>query len=217
MAPGRALRGLDAHLRHHRRRRPPHRSADVPAQPGPGRGLPVRGAHHVGRRLPDGGGPGRDGGQGAQRRLPPPAFRRHRNRDDPARARGRLRGPGRSSRRRALHRTVRDHGAHAGLRRRSAGAGPPAGRARQGIGHRHDLHVRRRDRCGVVARARPAHPLDRDAQRAHQREPAPRRARWRGVARPSPGTASTRPGGPWSNSWPPQAHWWATPGPSPTR
>ena len=45
---------------------------------------------------------------------------------------------------------LRHHGAHAALRGRGAGAGPPPGRAGQGIGHRHDLHVRRRHRraCG---------------------------------------------------------------------
>ncbi len=80
------------------------------------------------------------------------------HRDHPARAAGRLRGPGGPSRRRALPAAVRHDGAHAAVRRRGAGGGPPAGRARQGLGHRHDLHLRRPDRRDLVARARPAHP-----------------------------------------------------------
>ena len=64
----------------------------LPAQPGPGRGLPARGADAVGRRLPHRGRPGRAGGPGDARRLPParlpPRRRRRRPRDrhDPARA-----------------------------------------------------------------------------------------------------------------------------------
>ena len=71
----------------------------------------------------------------------------------------RLRRPGGPPRRRALRRPLRHDGAHPALRRRGAGAGPPPGRARQGLRHRHDLHVRRRHRRGVVARAGPADPL----------------------------------------------------------
>ena len=54
---------------------PPHQPAHVPAQPGPRRGLHVGGAHVVGRRLPDGGGPGRNGGPRAEGRVSPPALR----------------------------------------------------------------------------------------------------------------------------------------------
>ena len=132
VAARRAVGRLAADLRHHRRPGPAHEPAHVPAQPGPRRGLLLRGAHHVGRRLPDRGRPGRDGGQGAAGRIPPPALRRHRDRDDPPRARGRLRRPRGPSRRRALRGAVRHDGAHAALRRRGAGARPPPGRARQG-------------------------------------------------------------------------------------
>ena len=44
---------------HHRRPLARHGPAGVPAQPGPRRGLPGRGAGPVGRHLPDRGGPGR--------------------------------------------------------------------------------------------------------------------------------------------------------------
>ena len=43
---------LVADLRHHRRAQPAGRPAGLPAQPGPGRGLPGRGARPLGRRLP---------------------------------------------------------------------------------------------------------------------------------------------------------------------
>ena len=125
--------------------------AHVPAQPGPWRGLHRGGAHAVGRRLPDGGGPGRDGGPRAAGRLPPAALRRHRDRDHPTRAGRRLRGAGRPPRRRALRDPLRHECAHAALRGRGAGARPPPRRAGQGHGHRDDLHLRRRDRRGVVA------------------------------------------------------------------
>ena len=183
MAAHRALGRLDAGLRHHRRPEPAGQPAHVPAQPGPGRGLLVGGAHPVGRRLPDRGGPGRDGGPRTAGRLPPAALRRHRDRDDPARAGRRLRGAGRPPRRRALRGPLRDHGAHAALRGRGAGPGPPPGRAGQGIGHRHDLHLRRRHRRGVVARAGSADPQHRDPHRPHHRVTPARRARRRGLAR----------------------------------
>ena len=183
VATGRAVGRLGAHLRHHRRQKPAHQPAHVPAQPGPGRGLHVRGADAVGRGLPDGGGPGRDGGPRAGRRLPPPALRRHRDRDDAARTGGRLRGPGRPPRRRALRGPLRLDGAHAALRGRGAGPGPPPGRAGQGIGHRHDLHLRRRDRRRVVARARSADAEHRDAVGPDHRDAAAGRSRQRALAR----------------------------------
>ena len=54
---------------------------------------------------------------------------------------------------------------HPAVRRAGAGGGPRAGRPRQGLGHRHGLHLRRHHRRDVVARARPAHPDPRRAQR----------------------------------------------------
>ena len=48
VAPPRAVGRLVADLRHHRRPRPAHQPAGLPAQPGPGRGLPGRGARRSG-------------------------------------------------------------------------------------------------------------------------------------------------------------------------
>ena len=111
------------------------------------------------------------------------------DRHDPARAARRLRRPRRPPRRRALPAAVRHDRAHAAVRRRGAGGGPPAGRARQGHGHRHDLHLRRHHRRHVVARARPAH-----AQRHRARRPLPRGGRRRG--------STATPGAPRTPSWP---------------
>ena len=183
VAAHRALGRLGPHLRHHRRAQPAHQPTHVPAQPGARRGLLLGGPHPVGRRLPDGRGPGRDGGPREGGRLPPAALRRHGDRDHPARAGRRLRGAGRPPRRRALRGAVRHDRAHPALRGGGAGAGPPPGRAGQGLGHRHDLHVRRRDRRGVVARARPADPQHRHEVRPHHRHAAARRPRRRGLAR----------------------------------
>ena len=106
---------------------PPHQPAHVPAQPGPRRGLHVRGADAVGRRLPDGGGPGRNGGPRAGRRVPPPALRRHRDRDrrDPSWWRPAWRWwpiPTTS----ATPPTLRLHRAHPALRRGGARRSPIA-------------------------------------------------------------------------------------------
>ncbi len=99
-----------------------HEPARVPAQPGP-RARPTRGgAHAVGRRLPDGGLPGRAGGPRAARRLPPapfPASARRRVDIETTRPElaGRLRRAGRPPRRRALPRPVRHDRAHPAVRR----------------------------------------------------------------------------------------------------
>ncbi len=189
VATGRVVGRLGAHLRHYRRQKPAHQPAHVSAQPGPGRGLHLRGTDPVGRGLPDGGGPGRDGGPRVGRRLPPPALRRHRDRDDAPRTGGRLCGPGRPPRRRALRGPLRLDSAHAALRGRGAGPGPPPGGAGQGIGHRHDLHLRRRDRRRVVARARPADTEHRDALGPHHRDASAGGARRRSHGGPSPAAA----------------------------
>ena len=89
----------------------------------------------------------------------PPARRRHdRDRDHPAGTAAGLRRPRRASRRRALQAALRHDRDDPAVRRRGARARPPPRPAGQGLGHRDDLHVRRRDRRGVVARARPARP-----------------------------------------------------------
>ena len=95
-----------------------------------------------------------------------------RHRDHPARAAAGLRGAGRPPRRRALPAAVRHDRAHAAVRRRGAGARPPAGRAGQGPGHRDGLHLRRPDRRRVVARARAADPR---GHRPRRPDPAPSR------------------------------------------
>ena len=114
----------------------------------------------MGRGLPDGGVPGRDGGPRARRRLPPAAVRRRR------RATARW-----TSRRRARNCWPRvwpswptptttatgpcsaTRCVTPAVRRARARAGPPAGRPREGLGDRHDLHLRRHHRRDVVARA----------------------------------------------------------------
>ncbi len=78
------------------------------------------------------------------------------------------------------------------------------GRARQGVGHRHDLHVRRRHRRHLVARARPAH-AQRSSPRngPHRRDAAARRARRRGLARHRRAHREAGAARPWSSCWPP--------------
>ncbi len=135
-------------LHDHRRARPPGVAARVPAQPGPGRGVPVGGPDAVGRRLPHGRLPGGARGPGAAGRLPRGALRRHRrrprhrDRDDATRADPRVRGAGGAPRRRALRTALRARGRDAPLRRAGPGVGPRPGRSRQGVGHRDDLHLR---------------------------------------------------------------------------
>ncbi len=70
-----------------------------------------------------------------------------------------LRRARRPSRRRALPGPVRHRGADAAVRCPGPGPRPRACRAGQGIGHRHDLHLRRPHRRDVVARPLPADPL----------------------------------------------------------
>jgi valyl-tRNA synthetase len=143
---------------------PAHQPAGVPAQPRPRRGLPVRGAHAVGRHLPDGRRPGRARGPRLPRRLPPGRLPRRRraprlHRDHPPRAHPGVRRAHRPPRRRALPAAVRHDRHHAALRRRGAGAGAPGRRAREGRRHRDVLHLRRPHRRHLVARAAAADPL----------------------------------------------------------
>ncbi len=158
----RPLRRLGADLHHHQRALAANGPARLPAQPGPRRGLRQRGADDVGRRLPDGGRPGRDGGPADGRRLsqavvPPGRGRRHRDRHDAPGAAGGLRGRRRPPRRRPLVGPRRHRGHHPALRRPRPGRHPCLGRPGEGDRRRHDLHLRRLDRRRVVARARPPH------------------------------------------------------------
>ena len=68
------------------------------------------------------------------------------------------------------------------------GRRPPAGRPRQGLGHRHDLHLRRHHRRHVVARARPADPHHRRTRRRLLTESPS--ATGLGVRRPGRGDAA---------------------------
>ena len=182
LAPPRSLGRLDPALHDDRGPLPPRVPAGVPPQPGPRRGLPIGGAHALGRRLPDRRRPGRARGPRVAGRVPPRAVRRHRDRHDAPGADPRVRRAGRASRRRALHIALRYRCAHAAVRCRGAGGGPPARRAREGHRHRHDLHVRRRHRRHVVARAAAARALDRRTRRPHPARAAAGRARRRRVA-----------------------------------
>ena len=103
---------------------------------------------------------------GAYHRVAFHGARGRAHRDVAAGADRQLRRPRRPSRRRALPAALRHDGAHAAVRRRGPDRRPPAGRPRQGHGHRHGVHVRRRHRRHVVARARPA-----DTQRDRPRRP----------------------------------------------
>ncbi len=151
---------LDPDLPHDRPRGDPGQPARLRPAGRARPGLPVRGAHAVGRRLPLGRRPGRAAGPRDPRRLPQDPLRRARrpgdlDRHHPPRAAAGLRRPRRPPRRRALPAAVREVGAHPAVRRRGADRRPRAGRARQGHRHRHDLHLRRHDRRHLVARARP--------------------------------------------------------------
>ncbi len=174
LPPPRDVGRLVAAVHDDRRGEPAGQPGGFPPQPRPRRGLQQRRADGVGRRLPDRRRPGRDRGPGASRRLPHRRLprstaRRRPDRDVAAGADRQLRRPRRPPRRRALPAAVRHDGAHAAVRRRGSDRRPPAGRTRQGHRHRHGVHVRRRHRRHVVARARPA-----DAQRHRSRRPLQR-------------------------------------------
>ncbi len=116
------------------------------------------------------------------------------HRDDPARAAAgvrRARGP---PGRRALPAAVRHDRPHAAVRRRGAGRGAPARGAGQGLGHRHDLHLRRPHRRHLVARAAAAHPGDRRGRRAAAAGPT-RGGRRHGVRADRRQDRALRPGG----------------------
>ena len=90
LAPRRPVGGLVERLPDDLGDLPRDRAADVPAQPGPRRGLRPGGADPLGRHLPHRRRAGRAGGPGAPRRLPPDRLLR------PGRARSTSRPPARS-------------------------------------------------------------------------------------------------------------------------
>ncbi len=147
--------------------------------------------------------------------VPPGRGRRHRDRHDAPGAAGGLRGRRRPPRRRPLVGPGRHRG-HPPLFGVEVPVLTHLGRPRQGDRRRHDLHLRRRHRRRVVARARPPHPLDRPARRA-----APRPSGRRGCRGGRPGGSAGRqepgPAGAGRNCWPPPASWSAIPARSSTR
>ena len=163
VAPRRAVGRLEPDLRHHRRPQPAARSQRMFL-----RNLARRRGLLRRRRPPCGTSTSRRRWRrprwrtaSSQGRLPPGrASRRHRDRDHPARADRRLRGAGRPPRRRALSRA----GSATTVRTPLFGVEVPVlahhlAEPDKGIGHRHDLHVRRRHRraCGgASSTCRPA-------------------------------------------------------------
>ena len=131
-----------------------------------------------------------------------PDGERRPHRDHPPGTARRVRGRRRASRRRALPAAFRHHRDHAALRGGGSRRRPPPRPAGQGIGHRHDLHLRRCDRRRVVARTGPAQPHDRRRGRQDPRGCA-RGDRHRGRdAPPTPNSparpCSARSSAPWS-------------------
>ena len=105
-----------------------------------------------------------------------------RRRHDAPRAASGLRGGGRAPRRRALPAALREAGGDARLPRAGAHLPERARGPREGHGHPDGLHVRRRDRRAVVARAGPR-PAPGDRPR---RAPGPRGVRGRALPEPRP-------------------------------
>ncbi len=178
VAQARAQRRLDPDLPHHLGRHDPHEPARVPRESRARRGLPGPRSDAVGHRLPLGDRPGRARGSRPAGRVPPrrlPQERRlgrHPHRDDPTGAARGVRRARRPPRRRPLQAALRLDGAHADLRRRGSRPRPSPRSARQGLWHRHDLHVRRCDRHHLVARAGPAEPHHPRQGRTHRRRGA---------------------------------------------
>ena len=169
VAHARPERRLDPDLHDDRRLRADHEPARVPAQRGPRRGVHAGRSHVVGRDVPDRGGAGRARGPRLPRRLPPGGLPPERRQHDPRRDHASGAHPGRrradrAPRGRAVPAPVRHHGDLADLRGRGAGDRQHPRRPGEGFGHRALLHVRRPDRCAVVARA-PAPQPHRDRPR----------------------------------------------------
>ena len=178
----------------------PHQPGRVPAQPGARRGLPAGRADAVGRRLPHRRRPGRADRQGHARRVPQDRLRprrrrrRHRDRHHPPGADRLVLRARRPPRRRPLPAAVRHHRRHPAVRRRGARRRPRAGRPGEGHRDRHDLHVRRRHRRHLVARAEPADAHgDRPRRSAvHRRTGVDRRRRPGAPTRRSPARRPSR-------------------------
>ena len=88
-------------------------------------------------------------------------------------------------------------GDHAAVRRARAGEAAPARRSGEGLRRRDDLHVRRRHRRGLVARAVAAGPRDPAAERhAAARRPGASAAGSRSIRPPRSSTTTSSPGSP---------------------
>ncbi len=179
---------------HDQRGEPPGGPVELPRSPPQGAGLPGRGAHPVGRGLPDRGGAGRGRGPPAEGGLPPRAVRRRgrlqlRDRHHSPGAPAGMRGCRRPPRGRALPDALREARRYPALPRPGAHLRERARRPREGHGDPHGLHVRRRDRRAVVARAEPRPAPGGRARRT----PRPRGVRREPRSRASTPRERTRP------------------------
>ena len=175
LAHARPLGRLDPELPHDRRRGAVHLAARVPPQRRARRGLPGARADPVGRHVPHRRRAGRARGPRAARPLPP---RRASTAPTAASSRSRPAGPSSSRRASPSSRTPTTSATSRCSARPSRtpvfGVEVPVRRAPprpegQGHGHRDDLHLRRRHRRRLVARARPAEPRDHRLRRPHHR------------------------------------------------
>ena len=155
--PARLVGGLDADVSDHRRARAPRLATRVSPASRTGGGLSGRGAHDVGRRLPNSGRAGRDRRPGDRGDVPSRAVRSGRrlrvgrDRDVPTGAHPRVRRPGRESVRRTVPVARRLARRDAIVRGRGTDRRAPVGRSRERDRHRHDLHLRRHHRRDLVA------------------------------------------------------------------
>ena len=206
----RAVGRLGAHLRHHRRPLPPGRPAGVPAQPRSG-ARPTRprrrccGTSTSARPSP------RPSSRTASATAPTTAspFRAHRD-GEPCSSRPPAPSSSPACVALVAHPDDERYQPLFGTTVRTPLFGvevevqpAPAGRSREGLRHRHDLHLRRPHRRDLVARAAAAHPVGRHRQRPprsprRRRRHEPRRRRAptaelagkNGQARPSAASSS---------------------------
>ena len=187
VAAARPLRGLGARVLDDQRGEPARGAVELPRPPPQGAGVPGRGSHPVGRGLQDRGGTGRGRGPAAEGRIPPRALRGRGRRElrrghDAPRAAPGLRGCRRAPGRRAVPLALREAGGDARLPRAGAHLPERARGPREGHGNPDGLHVRRRHRRAVVARAGPRLAPGHRPRRA----PSPRGVRGRALPEPGP-------------------------------
>ncbi len=166
LAAARALDRLGARVLDDQRPGAPGGAVELPRPLPQGPGVPGRGADALGRGLPHGRRAGRGRGPPPARGVPRRALRGRgrrlvRDRDDAAGAAARLRRRRRAPGRRALPAALRQARDHAALPRAGADLRERARRAREGHRDPDGVHVRRRDRRRVVARAEAGAAADR--------------------------------------------------------